>query len=69
MDNKARKCIFIGYKDNVKGFKLWNLVTDMIVQCRGVVFREDKDGHKHEVTPMEKDPKEIEFELEDEESI
>ena len=52
-----------------KVFKLWNLVTDMIVQCRGVVFREDKDGPKHEVTPMEKDPKEIEFELEDEESI
>ena len=27
MDNKAEKCIFIGYKDGMKGYKIWNLVT------------------------------------------
>jgi hypothetical protein len=24
LDNKDEKCIFIGYKDDVKGYKLWN---------------------------------------------
>jgi hypothetical protein len=24
MDNKVEKCIFIGYKDGMKGYKLWN---------------------------------------------
>jgi hypothetical protein len=24
MDNKYEKCIFTGYKDGVKGYKLWN---------------------------------------------
>jgi hypothetical protein len=26
LDNKAIKCIFIGYKDGMKGYKLWDLV-------------------------------------------
>ena len=30
-DNKVERCIFIGYKDGVKGYKLWNLVTRKIV--------------------------------------
>ena len=25
LDNKAEKCIFVGYKDGIKGYKLWNL--------------------------------------------
>jgi hypothetical protein len=24
LDKKAKKCIFIGYKDGLKGYKLWN---------------------------------------------
>jgi hypothetical protein len=24
VDKKAEKCIFIGYKDGLKGYKLWN---------------------------------------------
>ena len=27
LDNKAEKCIFIGYKDGIKGYKLWNPMT------------------------------------------
>ena len=30
LDNKVEKCIFIGYKDGVKGYELWNLVTRKI---------------------------------------
>ena len=31
LDNKAEKCIFIGYKDGMKGYKLWNPITRKIV--------------------------------------
>ena len=39
LDNKAEKCIFIGYKDGVKGYKLWNPITRKIVYSQDVVFR------------------------------
>ena len=59
LDNKAEKCIFIGYKDGMKGYKLCNPVTTKIVYIREVVFRE--------VNPMEKELEKIEFKLEGEE--
>ena len=31
LDNKAENCIFIGYKEGLKGYKLWNLVKKKIV--------------------------------------
>jgi len=31
VENNAEKCIFIGYKDGIKGYKLWNPVTKKIV--------------------------------------
>jgi hypothetical protein len=46
MDNKAEKCILIGYKDGMKGYKLWNPKTKKIVYSRDVVFREFKDVPK-----------------------
>ena len=52
LDNRVEKCIFIGYKDSMKGYKLWNLVTKEIVYSRDVVFREVKKVPKKEVTPM-----------------
>eukprot|EP00253_Pinus_taeda_P029140 PITA_29140 len=66
LDSKSKKCIFIGYKDGLKGFTLWNPVTRKFVYSRDVVFREVKDVIKHEVHP--KEPKKIEFELKEEES-
>ena len=42
LDNKAEKCIFIDYKDSMKGYKLWNPVTKNIVYSGDVVFREVK---------------------------
>jgi hypothetical protein len=48
MDKKDKKCIFIGYKDGVKGYKLWNPKTKKIVYSRDVVFREVKDVSKQE---------------------
>ena len=65
MDSKSEKCIFIGYMDGLKGYKLWNPVTRKVVYNRDVVFREVKDVIKHEVQPKESEK--IEFELKEEE--
>jgi hypothetical protein len=43
VDKKDEKCIFIGYKYGLKGYKLWNLETKKVVYSRDVVFREMKD--------------------------
>jgi len=65
LDNKAEKCIFIGYKDGVKGYKLWNPETKKIVYSRDVVFREVKDVTNQEFSPMQDEPEKIELELDD----
>ena len=39
LDNKYERCIFIGYKDGLKGYKLWNPETRKVVYSRDVVFR------------------------------
>eukprot|EP00253_Pinus_taeda_P013181 PITA_13181 len=66
LDSKYEKCIFIRYKDGLKGYKLWNPVTRKVVYSRDVVFREVKYVIKHEVQPKELGK--IEFELKEEES-
>ena len=68
LDNKVEKCIFIGYKDGMKGYKLWNPITKKTVYSRDVVFQEVKEVPRQEVNPMEKEPEKIEFKLEGEES-
>jgi hypothetical protein len=51
MDKKDEKCIFIGFKDGVKGYKLWNPETKKIVYSRDVVFREVNYVSKQEFQP------------------
>ena len=66
LDNKSKRCIFIEYKDGLKGYKLWNPETRKVVYSRDVVFREVKDVFQHEFIP--KEPEKIEFELKEDES-
>ena len=66
LDNKSERCIFIGYKDGLKGYKLWNPETRKFVYNQDVVFREVKDFVKHEVLPEE--PEKIEFDIKEVES-
>jgi hypothetical protein len=68
LDKKAEKCIFIGYKDGLKGYKIWNPETNKVVYRRDVVFREMKDVVKQEVLPSKEEPEKIEFDLKDDES-
>ena len=63
LDNKTKKCIFVGYKDGIKCYKLWNLVTRKIVYSRDVVFKEVKSTSRNEDESKEKGPKKMEFEL------
>ena len=62
MDNKAKKCIFIGYKDGVKGYKLWNLVKGKLVYNWDVVFRAVERTSKNEDEFKEKGLEKMEFE-------
>jgi hypothetical protein len=65
LDKKDEKCIFIGYKDGVKGYKLWNPETKKIVYSRDVVFREVKDVSKQEFLPTQDKPEKIKLDLDD----
>ena len=60
LDNKIEWCMLIGYKDGLKGYKLWNSETRKVVYNQDVVFRELKYVVKHVV--LAKEPKNIEFE-------
>jgi hypothetical protein len=68
LDKNVEKCIFVGYKDGLKGYKLWNPETKKVVYSRDVVFREMKDVVKQEVLPSKEKPNKIEFDLKDDES-
>ena len=61
MDNKEEKCIFVGYKDGIKGYKLWNPITRKIVYSQDVAFREVKKTSRNEDEPKEKGPEKTEF--------
>jgi hypothetical protein len=39
LDKKVVKCIFIRYKEGMKGYKLWNPTSRRIVYSRDVVFK------------------------------
>jgi hypothetical protein len=39
LDKKAEKCIFIGYKDGLKSYNIWNLENKKVVYSQDVVFR------------------------------
>ena len=56
LDNKVEKCIFVGYKDGVKGYKLWNPITRIIVYSRNVIFRQVKSTSGNEDESKEKRP-------------
>ncbi|KAH9680516.1 hypothetical protein KPL71_026569 [Citrus sinensis] len=42
LDAKSRRCIFLGYVDGVKGYRLWDPTAHKIVISRDVIFIEDQ---------------------------
>jgi len=67
LDKKDEKCIFIGYKDGLKGYNIWNLETKKVVYNRDVVFSEMKDVVKKEVLPSKEKLEKKQFDLKDDE--
>ncbi|KAH9751081.1 hypothetical protein KPL71_014143 [Citrus sinensis] len=48
LDPKSRRCIFFGYADGVKGYRLWDPTAHKIVISRDVIFVEDQLQRKDE---------------------
>jgi hypothetical protein len=68
MDKKAIKCIFIGYKEGMKGYKLWDIASRRIVYSRDVVFREvGGKSFLEEFVQTENNTKTVRFEMRNEE--
>ncbi|KAK0592765.1 hypothetical protein LWI29_024958 [Acer saccharum] len=42
LDLKSRRCIFLGYADGVKGYRLWDPTAHKVVISRDVIFVEDQ---------------------------
>jgi len=40
LDAKSKKCIFLGYKKSVKGYKFWDPVDKKVVISRDAIFDE-----------------------------
>jgi len=66
LNNKSEKCLFIKYKDGIKGYKLWNLVTRTVVYNRDVIFKEDESTSMNEDLKIGKELENIEFNLNNE---
>ncbi|KAH9687766.1 hypothetical protein KPL70_014887 [Citrus sinensis] len=48
LDTKSKRCIFLGYADGVKGYRLWDPTAHKIVISRDVIFVEDQLQMKDE---------------------
>ena len=42
VDDRGEKCIFLGYSEELKAYKLYNPLTKKLVVSRDVIFDEDK---------------------------
>ena len=42
LDDKSIKCIFVGYSNGTKGFKLYDLITKKLIIDRDVIFDENR---------------------------
>jgi hypothetical protein len=67
LDKKVENCIFIGYKDGLKAYNLWNPKTRKIIYSQEFVFKKMKYVVKQEVLRIKEEPEKKEFELKDDE--
>jgi hypothetical protein len=42
LEEKSRKCVFVGYPEGTKGYKLFDLSTKSFIRSRDVIFDEKK---------------------------
>jgi hypothetical protein len=53
LDNNTVKCIFIYYKDVMKGYKIWDLLLRKTMYNQDVIFREVRVTSKSEGVQMD----------------
>ena len=68
LDNKAKKCILVGYGEETKGYRLYDPDKKRICFSRDVSFNESECGIELDVTPSGGDLY-VELELQDESSV
>jgi hypothetical protein len=64
LDPKSRKCLFLGYVDGVKGYRLWDPTAHKVVVSRDVVFMEDKIQENEEGDSTTRETTSIQMEKE-----
>uniref|UniRef100_A0A2N9GLP2 Gag-Pol polyprotein n=1 Tax=Fagus sylvatica TaxID=28930 RepID=A0A2N9GLP2_FAGSY len=57
LDPKSRKCVFLGYADGVKGYRLWDPTARKVLISRDVIFVEDKVQEKENDSTSKEKPK------------
>jgi len=68
-DTKSKKLLFVGYDENVKGYRLMDPNTHKIINSRDIVFLENQFLNNINQKPNEKQLTVISDELEDDESL
>ena len=55
LDDRGERCIFIGYSEESKAYKLYNPLTNKVVMSRDVIFKEEESqGWNDDITSKEK---------------
>lgn len=47
LDSRAKECIFVGYSNQTKGYRLWDPVVDDVIQTKHVEFVEEICGYEY----------------------
>lgn len=47
LNNRAKECILVGYSSQTKGYRLWDLSTNDVIQTKHVTFDENISGYQH----------------------
>ncbi|GJY40067.1 retrovirus-related pol polyprotein from transposon TNT 1-94 [Tanacetum coccineum] len=64
LDPKSKKCLFLGYANGVKGYRLWDPTAHKVVISRDVVFMEDKIQENEEGDSTTRETTSIQIEKE-----
>jgi hypothetical protein len=68
LDKKEVKCIFIGYKEGMKGYNLWNFASRKTMYNQDLVFREvERNSNPRNDVQTENNTNTMGFELRHEE--
>ena len=69
LDPKSRKCIFLGYADGVKGYRLWDPTARKVLISRDVVFVEDKVQEKENDSASKEKPETTTVQVEERQEL